>query len=138
MTYTGTNGFGCGTPNPIKFPTGTKHCWTKSGNWFYIDMHEMFTINLLRFRIYDGHSNIYTYNLAVSSDRENWRTLAAGKVGTYVQEFRLDEPISIRYIKTEGRNNKDNYIRFILNSIRFDVNRSTYFKLVASLLIHVI
>ena len=111
-TYIGTS---CQTPNPIRYPSASKHCASYSGRWFYIDMHDTFTINYLSFRIADNTDFVYTYNLAVSSDKQNWRSLANLKVGTPhdVQVFNIQEPIPIRYIKMEGRNNKDAYLRFM-------------------------
>ena len=101
------------TPNPLINPKYDYHCWSRSGHWFYIDLHDMYTINLLKFRLHDKSNTAYTYNLAVSSDRENWKSLAAGKVGVSWQVFLLEEPIPIRYIKMEGTNSGDPYLRFM-------------------------
>ena len=115
-TITG-NGWTCGTPNPMIYPTGNKHCGISSGNWVYFDLKEKFTLNLIRFRLHDQGSRTYTYSLAISPDRINWVTLAAGVSGQSAQEYLLDSPTEVRYIKMEGRNNNDQYLRMCTISV---------------------
>ena len=100
-TITG-NGWSCQTPNPMIYPTVDRHCGITSGNWVYFDLKEKFTLNLIRFRVYDQDGRTYTYNLSISPDRINWVTLAAGVSGQSVQEYLLDSPTEVRYIKMEG------------------------------------
>ena len=115
-TITG-DGWSCQTPNPMIYPTVDKHCGISSGNWVYFDLKEKFTLNLIRFRLHDQVRRTYTYSLAISPDRINWVTLAAGVSGQSAQEYLLDSPTEVRYIKMEGRNNNDQYLRMCTISV---------------------
>ncbi|KAI6650556.1 hypothetical protein LOD99_7606 [Oopsacas minuta] len=98
------DGWTCNTPNPMIYPTGDRYCWIPSGNWVNFDLKEKFTINLIRFRLYDQDARVYTYNLHVSSDYRNWISIAEGATGQSAQEYLLKKALQIRYIKMEGRN----------------------------------
>ena len=109
----------CQEPNPMKFPNLVKYCIVSHTNWVYFDLQENFTVNLIRFSVRDD-TLIYTYNLAISPDNIHWRFLATTKIGDrtdYIDDFKLDLPVTVRYIKLKGRNNRDLNFRFSLLSL---------------------
>ena len=96
----------CDSPNPLKYPTADKDCSILAGNWLHIDLKRPFTINYIQFRLWDIDARVHTYSLEISFDKVHWIRLASGKTGQSVQIFELKEPLSIRYIRFEGTNNK--------------------------------
>ena len=97
----------------VSSPEGKRWCSSGTGHWLYFKLKEMFTINLIRFRLYDRDNRFYTYNLAISKDGFNWRTLAAGKQGRSIQEFKLPNPIEIRYLRMSGFNSLRPHIELL-------------------------
>ena len=96
----------CDFPNPLKYPRGDDNCDILAGNWLYIDLNSAFTINFFQFRLWDIDLREHTYNLEVSLDKVNWISLASRKTGKSVQTIELEEPLSIKYIRLEGANNR--------------------------------
>ena len=96
------NTFSCQSPNPLKLGTSDRYCSIGAGHWMYIELNEYFTINLIRFRLYDLDSRIFTYNVEISSDKVNWSRIADQKLGKSIQELILAEPVEIRYIRMSG------------------------------------
>ena len=117
-TITG-DGWTCEQPNPMMYPSIDRHCWIDTGNWVYFDLKEKFTINFIRFRLHNQHAGIYsyTYNLAISPDGINWVTIADEVTGSSIQEYLLDNPTEVQFIKMEGRSNSDLWIRLCSFSV---------------------
>ena len=110
----------CQHPNPIKFPTGNIWCDARRGTWMHFDLRETLTFNLIRFRLYDLDHRNYTYNVAISRSKINWKYLASSKTGSSVQELKLPQPMKIRYIKMEGYNSVNPYLHVIFVTIDWE------------------
>ena len=105
------NTFRCaGGLNRLISPSGDNHCWAATGNWIHFDMKKEFTLNFIRFRLFDLDVRYYIYNLAVSRDNSDWKYLAVSRKGSSVQELILAEPMNLRYIKIEGYSSKNRHI----------------------------
>ena len=107
----------CNHPNPIKAPSGDRNCYVQTGNWMYFHLQEAFTINFIRFRLWNIDHRVHTYNLGISNDGWNWRTLAANKAGTLIEEFKLAEPLEVRYLRFSGYNTVNRYIGVVFATI---------------------
>ena len=102
-----------GRTNRLKIPSGDKHCGILNGNWLHFDMKKEFTLNFIRFRLFDLDVRYYIYNLAVSRDNSDWKYLAVSRKGSSVQELKLTEPMNLRYIKMEGYSSKGRHLDII-------------------------
>ena len=94
--------YDCQSSNLLKLGTGNRYCSLNAGEWIYFELNESFTINLIRFRLYDLDSSIFTYNVDISSDKVKWDRVASEKLGKSMQELLLREPVEIRYIRMSG------------------------------------
>ncbi|KAI6647260.1 hypothetical protein LOD99_12257 [Oopsacas minuta] len=111
------NDWGCQEPNPMIYPNGQKYCYSTAGNWIHFDLKEKFTINLIRFHLWEHDYRVYTYQLSISPDRVNWESIAAGVTGHSIQEYKLDNPTDIRYIRMEGNNTLSRYLQLLALSV---------------------
>lgn len=111
-TYSG-KAITCQSPNPIRIPTGDRYCWTATGNWFNFQLGGVFTINLIRFRLYDLDGRTYTYSIEVSLDNVNWMDAAVQKSGQSIQELKLSQPVNISYVRMDGYNTADTNLHFM-------------------------
>ena len=67
--------------------------------------------------MWDGNLRTYTYNLDISTNRADWTSLAAGVEGRSTEEYILEEPTRVRYIRMEGSNTDDNYLHLYSMSV---------------------
>ena len=68
--------------NSMIEPDDVSYCYIQAGEYVYFDFRNTSIINVIRFRLWDGDSRIYTYNLDISTNRVDWTSLAAGVEGT--------------------------------------------------------
>ena len=90
--------------NAMVEPDGESYCYSRAGYYVYFDFRHTFNINVIRFKLYDWNSQIFTYSLDISNNRVDWTNLAAAVVGTSTEEYILEEPTRVRYIRMEGTN----------------------------------
>ena len=104
--------------NAMVEPDGRRHCYSRAGEYVYFDFRHTFNINVIRFKLYDRDSRIFTYSLDISTNRVDWTSLAAAVVGTSTEEYILEEPTRVRYIRMEGTNTDTAHL--ILHSMSVD------------------
>ena len=98
-------------PNPLtSVPDDSRYAWSNDRKWMYIEMKEVFTINLIRIRFYDKDKRIHTYQLGVSEDGLEWKSLSNGKQAQSIEVIKLPEPIEVRHIRISAYSNKDNHL----------------------------
>lgn len=90
--------------NSIVSPSGLNYCYTRVNSYVYFDLRDIYTINVIRFKLWDGDSRTYTYTLDILNENNVWVSLAAGVTGKSTQEYRLEEPTGVRTIRMEGYN----------------------------------
>ena len=90
--------------NAMVEPDGESYCYSRAGYYVYFDFRRTFNINVIRFKLYDWNSQIFTYSLDISNNRVDWTSLAAAVEGTSTEEYILEEPTRVRYIRMEGTN----------------------------------
>ena len=101
--------------NAMVEPDGESYCYNRAGEYVYFDFRHTFNINVIRFKLYDRDARIFTYSLDISTNRVDWTSLAAAVEGTSTEEYILEEPTRVRYIRMEGTSTANAYL--ILHSM---------------------
>ena len=104
--------------NAMVEPDGESYCYSRAGEYVYFDFRRTFNINVIRFKLFYGDSRIFTYSLDISTNRVDWTSLAAAVEGTSTEEYILEEPTRVRYIRMEGTSTANAYL--ILHSMSVD------------------
>ena len=99
--------------NIIVSPSGLNYCRVPVNSYVYFDLRDVHIINVIRFKLWDGDSRIYTYTLDISNENGPWISLAAGVTGQSTQEYRLEEPTGVRTIRMDGYSTSNAYLHLI-------------------------
>ena len=90
--------------NTMLEPRDLNYCQLAAGNYVYFDLRDVFIINVIRFRLWDGDSRTYTYSLDILNENNMWVSLAPRVTGQSTEEYQLEEPTGVRTIRMEGYN----------------------------------
>jgi len=89
---------------------GEKNVYTQSvfGTWQQLEFHRLVTANYLSIGFYSD-SRIFTFDLEISSDGQNWKTLKQRETALVSASFSFDTT-SFKYLRIQGRSTLNAYL----------------------------